>query len=119
MPLERDININGHFWVEVVNPENPFTAMLILRSRGTCLILWTSSTYCPLGSYITEQRLRGLHIGDYTYTVQGSLEKRLTGKGGKLNTSQVEPVDANSWAVPFSPTESGRPNRSSEIYDIN
>ena len=41
VPLERDININGHFWVEVANPENPFTAMLILRSRGTCLILWT------------------------------------------------------------------------------
>ena len=40
MPLERDINIavNGPFWVEVANPEHPFTAMLISRSRGTCLI---------------------------------------------------------------------------------
>ena len=35
MPLERDINIaiNGLFWVEVANPEHPFTAMLISRSR--------------------------------------------------------------------------------------
>ena len=41
MPLERDINIavNGPFWVEVVNPEHPFTTMLISRSRGTCLII--------------------------------------------------------------------------------
>ena len=40
MPLERDINIaiNGPFWVEVANPEHPFTAMLISRSNGTCLI---------------------------------------------------------------------------------
>ena len=39
-PLERDINIaiNGPFWVEVVNPEHPFTVILISRSRGTCLI---------------------------------------------------------------------------------
>ena len=29
----------------------------------------------------------------------GSSEKRLTGNGGKLNTSQAEPVAANSWAV--------------------
>ena len=31
VPLEHDINIaiNGHFWVEVANPEHPFTAMLI------------------------------------------------------------------------------------------
>ena len=40
VPLVRDINIavNGPFWVEVVNQEHPFTAMLISRSRGTCLI---------------------------------------------------------------------------------
>ena len=42
MPLERNINIaiNGPFWVdiEVVNPEHPFTAMMISRSKGTCLI---------------------------------------------------------------------------------
>ena len=40
MPLELDINIavNGPFWVEVANQEHPFTAMLISRSRGTCLI---------------------------------------------------------------------------------
>ena len=40
MPLERDINItvNGPSWVEVANPEHPFTAMLISRSRGTYLI---------------------------------------------------------------------------------
>ena len=31
--------------------------------------------------------------------VEGSSEKRLTGNGGKLNTSQAEPVAANSWAV--------------------
>ena len=39
MPLESDINIavNGHFWVEVANPEHPFTAMSISRSRGTWL----------------------------------------------------------------------------------
>ena len=37
VPLERDINIviNGPFWVEVANPEHPFTAMLISHSRGT------------------------------------------------------------------------------------
>ena len=41
VPLERDINIaiNGHFWVEVVNPEHPFTAMLISRFRGTYYIV--------------------------------------------------------------------------------
>ena len=40
MPLERDINIalNGPFWVEVANPEHPFTAMLISCATGTCLI---------------------------------------------------------------------------------
>ena len=32
------IAISGPFWVEVANPEHPFTAMLISRSRGTCLI---------------------------------------------------------------------------------
>ena len=39
MPLERDINIavNGPFWGEVMNPEHLFIAMLISRSRGTCL----------------------------------------------------------------------------------
>ena len=31
--------------------------------------------------------------------VPGSSEKRLTGKEGKLNTCQAEPVAANSWAV--------------------
>ena len=41
MPLESDINIaiNGPFWAEVANSEHPLTAMLISRSRGTCLIL--------------------------------------------------------------------------------
>ena len=34
-----------------------------------------------------------------TNFLPGSSEKRLTGKGGKLNTSQAEPVAANSWAV--------------------
>ena len=34
-----------------------------------------------------------------TKDIPGSSEKRLTGKGGKLNTSQAEPVAANSWAV--------------------
>ena len=40
VPLECDINIavNGPFWVEVANPKYPFAAMLISRSRGTCLI---------------------------------------------------------------------------------
>ena len=40
MPLEHYINIavNGPFWVEVANPEHPFQAMLMSRSRGTCLI---------------------------------------------------------------------------------
>ena len=42
VPLECDINIavSGPFWVEVANPEHPFTAMLISHSRGTCLIAW-------------------------------------------------------------------------------
>ena len=34
-----------------------------------------------------------------TDALPGSSEKRLTGKGGKLNNSQAEPVAANSWAV--------------------
>ena len=40
VPLECDINIavNGPFWVEVANPEHPFTAMMISCSRGTYLI---------------------------------------------------------------------------------
>ena len=29
----------------------------------------------------------------------GPADKRLTGKGGTLNTSQAEPVAASSWAV--------------------
>ena len=33
-----NIAVNGPLWVEVANPEYPFTAMLISRSRGTCLI---------------------------------------------------------------------------------
>ena len=33
------------------------------------------------------------------YILQGSSEKRLTGNGEKLNTSQAEPVAASSWAV--------------------
>ena len=41
VPLERDINIavNGPLWVEDAKPEHTFTAMLISRSRGTCLIV--------------------------------------------------------------------------------
>ena len=35
----------------------------------------------------------------FSRRVPGSSEKRLTGKGEKLNTSQAEPVAANSWAV--------------------
>ena len=40
VPLECDINIaaNGPFWLEVTNPEHPFTAMLISHSRGTCIL---------------------------------------------------------------------------------
>ena len=40
VPAERDINIaiNGLFWVAVVNPEHPFTAILISCFRGSCLI---------------------------------------------------------------------------------
>ena len=36
VPLERDINIaiNDPFWVEVANPEHPFAAMLISRSKA-------------------------------------------------------------------------------------
>ena len=39
VPAECDVNIarNGPFWVEVANPEHPFTAILISLSRGTCL----------------------------------------------------------------------------------
>ena len=39
VPLERDINIaiNGSFWVEVANPEHPFTAMLMSRLIVTAL----------------------------------------------------------------------------------
>ena len=33
------------------------------------------------------------------FPLQGQATKRLTGKGGKLNTSQAEPVAANSRAV--------------------
>ena len=48
VPLERDINIaiNGPLWVGVANPEHPFTAMLISRSGGTCLIC---HGYTPFG----------------------------------------------------------------------
>ena len=47
VPLELDINIavNCPFWLEVANPEHPFTAMLISHSRGTCIILQTM-VYC-------------------------------------------------------------------------
>ena len=40
VPLECDINIavNGPFWVEVMNPEHLFMAMLISCSIGTSLI---------------------------------------------------------------------------------
>ena len=31
--------------------------------------------------------------------IWGPADKRLTGNGGKLNTSQAEPVAASSWAV--------------------
>ena len=46
---ERYINIavNGPFWVEVADPEHPFTAMLISCSGGTCLILSVSTD--PVG----------------------------------------------------------------------
>ena len=51
MPLECDINIvvNGPFWVEVANPEHPFTAMLISRSRGYCLIA-LATLFVPLAA---------------------------------------------------------------------
>ena len=40
MPLnDKNLVVNGPFWVEVANPGHPFTAMLISRSRGTCLIM--------------------------------------------------------------------------------
>ena len=41
--------------------------------------------------------LRGL--GQKQRIVPGPADKRLTGNGGKLNTSQAEPVAASSWAV--------------------
>ena len=48
VPLEHDINIaiNGPFWVEVANPEHPFTAMLISHSRGTFLISGLTRASC-------------------------------------------------------------------------
>ena len=41
VPLECDINIavNGSLEAKVAKPKHPFTAILISRSRGTCLIL--------------------------------------------------------------------------------
>ena len=38
-------------------------------------------------------------LGDNFSTVLGQVTQRHTGKGEKLNTSQAEPVAANSWAV--------------------
>ena len=57
MPLERVINIavNCPFWVEVANPEHPFTAMLISRSRGTCLIRVTRSMDTEHAAIVMEQ----------------------------------------------------------------
>ena len=56
VPVEHDINIAiyGPFWVVVANPEHPFTAMLISRSRGTCLIAWTSAAYNPKNCQIWD-----------------------------------------------------------------
>ena len=61
MPLERDINIavNGPFWVEVANQEHPFTAMLISRSRGTCLIKEEASSMEIEISLLLEVGWRG------------------------------------------------------------
>ena len=54
VPLERDYNIamNGPFWVEVANPEHPFTSMLISRYNTITIqfgfeYIWVAS--CFLG----------------------------------------------------------------------
>ena len=58
VPLERDIKIavDGSFWMEVANQEHPFTAMLISRSQGTCLIAGIG------GRGKTSQHFCGHHI---------------------------------------------------------
>ena len=63
---------------------------------------------CPDLLWLCLSRFANIHSGtsilvfskrDLSHTLPGSSEKRLTGKGGKLNTSQAEPVAANSTAV--------------------
>ena len=43
-------------------------------------------------SYLADKQVRAR-------AVPGPSDKHLTGNGGKLNTSQAEPLAASSWAV--------------------
>ena len=74
--------------------------MLVARCR-TEITIENKIFVCIVGSYPFPKRV---YCSTYSFCVRlvyvpGSSEKRLTGKGGKLNTSQAEPVAANSWAV--------------------
>ena len=69
MPLERDISIavNCPFWVEVANPEHPFTAMLISRSRGTYLII-NSGKFSSDTRHVVLGQVPGRAMPRFIYT---------------------------------------------------
>ena len=48
---------------------------------------------------IEEKLVGSIETDLHLYRVRRPADKRLTGNGGKLNTSQAEPVAASSWAV--------------------
>ena len=54
--------------------------------------LFNSSCAPPLPTRLAPQPNSNAHL-------PGSSEKHLTGNGGKLNTSQAEPVAVSTWAV--------------------
>ena len=76
VPLEHDINnaINGPLWVEAANP---FTAILISCSRGTCFIV-----LCENGSSMIWSSLHQSKNGMESYGKCSSSTRETSSSGG-------------------------------------
>ena len=64
VPLERDINIavNGCSWFTTSTQKGPFTAMLISRTRGTCLIHADAVNFASAQPVSQRRKQRWQHL---------------------------------------------------------
>ena len=76
-----------------MNKQHFTSSLSLARSNGVC----DGDDDARRGE--REEDLQKRQCANERCTVPGPADKCLTGNGGKLNTSQAEPVAANSWAV--------------------